>query len=79
MKNICLLLRLRGEKMAVVLAILAGLITGFAISGLIWWGIGSLVVWAFGIAFVWTYWHGLAVAIILSALRSVLTVRVKED
>lgn len=40
----------------------------YGLSGLILWGIGSFIVWAFGIAFTFTFWHGLAIAFIISIL-----------
>ncbi|MCI9245555.1 MAG: hypothetical protein HFJ30_00135 [Clostridia bacterium] len=62
-----------------IIAIILGLTIGFALSGLIFWGIGSFIIWAFGITFTWTYWHGLAVAFIVWILSSIFKVTVKKD
>lgn len=43
----------------------------YGLSGLIFWGIGSFIVWAFGIAFTFTFWHGLAIAFIISILTGI--------
>ena len=39
----------------------------FAIKGL-FWGIGSFVCWAFSIPFTFTFWHGVAIALIISLI-----------
>lgn len=52
-----------------IIALIAGI---FALSGLIYWGIGVFIIWVFGINFVWTFWHGLAVAIIVNILIAIL-------
>lgn len=54
-----------------ILGVILGLAIGFGLSGLAFWGIGSFIIWAFGISFVWTYWHGLAVALIIWILSSI--------
>lgn len=57
-----------------ILLILISLITVavlYGISGIIFWGIGSFIVWAFGIAFTFTFWHGLAIAFIISILTGI--------
>ena len=46
----------------------------FAITGLIWWGVGALVVFAFGIDFTWTYLHGLAIAVLAWALKGIIKI-----
>ena len=40
----------------------------FAIKGLVFWGIGSFVCWAFSIPFTFTFWHGVAIALIISLI-----------
>lgn len=54
-----------------ILLILIALVVAYGISGLIFWGIGSFIVWAFGIAFTFTFWHGLAIAFIISILAGI--------
>ena len=54
-----------------ILLILIALVVVYGISGLIFWGIGSFIVWAFGIAFTFTFWHGLAIAFIISILTGI--------
>lgn len=49
------------------------------IMGLIWWGIGVFVTWAFGIHFIWTFWHGVAVALVLFAFKKAITITVKKE
>lgn len=66
------------EKIAIILIFLIMLVAIFAFCGLIWWGIGSFVVWAFGINFVWTFWHGLAIALIVNSLSGLITIKTKE-
>ena len=41
------------------------------LEGLIIWGVGSFIVWAFGIAFTFTFWHGVAIAFIVSILTGI--------
>lgn len=62
-----------------IIAVILGLAIGFALSGLMFWGIGSFIIWAFGIAFTWTYWHGLAVAFIVWVLGSIFKTTVNKD
>lgn len=38
------------------------------LSGLVMWGVGSFVIWAFKLKIVMTYWHGLAISLVLFAL-----------
>ena len=54
---------------AIAIVIIATVFYG--LSGLIFWGIGSFIVWAFGIAFTFTFWHGLAIAFIISILAGI--------
>lgn len=67
------------KVLGVILGIIALVVIGFALSGLIFWGIGAFIIWAFGIAFAWTYWHGLAVAFIVWILSSIFKVTIKKD
>lgn len=55
----------------VVLVVILIFMLGFALSGLIFWGIGALIVWAFKIGFIWTYWHGLCTAIVVNVLSNI--------
>lgn len=57
--------------MIAILCCIVGLLIGFGLSGLMFWGIGSFIIWAFSIAFTWTFWHGLAVAFIVWILSSI--------
>lgn len=41
------------------------------IQALVYWGIGSFICWAFAIPFTFTFWHGLAVAFIISTLTGI--------
>ena len=50
----------------------------YALSGLVFWGIGMFIIWAFGINFVWTFWHGLAVAFIVNTLTTIFGGRKSE-
>lgn len=43
----------------------------YGLEAFIIWGIGSFIVWAFGIAFTFTFWHGLAIAFIISILAGI--------
>lgn len=62
-----------------VLLVILGITIGFALSGLIFWGIGAFIIWAFGISFTWSFWHGLAVAFIVWILSSIFKVTIKKD
>ena len=42
------------------------------LEGLIIWGVGSFIVWVFGINFTFTFLHGLAIALIVIALKTIL-------
>lgn len=66
-----------GGVLIIVLIILI-VISLYALSGLIFWGIGSLIVWTFKISFVWTYWHGVCAAMIVSILTSIFGGRKNE-
>ena len=55
----------------VVIAIAIIILVIYGIGGLVFWGIGSFIVWAFGIAFTFTFWHGLAIAFIVSILTGI--------
>lgn len=59
--------------MILIIILLALLLVAVIIGlqGLIYWGIGYFVCWAFSIPFVFTYWHGLAIAFIVSTLSSI--------
>ena len=54
-----------------VLIFLIAVILTYGLAGLVFWGIGSFIVWAFGIAFTFTFWHGVAVAFIVSILTGI--------
>ena len=54
-----------------ILVFLIGLALSYGLAGLVFWGIGSFIVWAFGIAFTFTFWHGLAIAFIVSILTGI--------
>ena len=63
----------------VVLLILAMLI---GIEGLVYWGIGAFVCWAFQIPFEFTFFHGLAVAMVIPIISGIFksdTIRIKLD
>lgn len=51
------------------------------IQALIYWGIGSFICWAFAIPFTVTFWHGLAIALIISTLTGIFKreVIIKND
>lgn len=68
--------RLGGEinMLMTILLVLIFLIAAaimYGLVGLVLWGIGSFIVWAFGIAFTFTFWHGLAIAFIISILTGI--------
>lgn len=54
-----------------ILVFLIGLALSYGLAGLVFWGIGSFIVWAFGINFVFTFWHGIAIAFIVSILTGI--------
>jgi hypothetical protein len=54
-----------------VLIFLIAVAIMYGLAGLVLWGIGSFIVWAFGIAFTFTFWHGLAIAFIVSILTGI--------
>lgn len=54
-----------------VLIFLIAVAIMYGLAGLVLWGIGSFIVWAFGIAFTFTFWHGLAIALIISILTGI--------
>lgn len=62
-----------------ILFVVLGVVACFALSGLIFWGIGAFIIWAFGISFTWSFWHGLAVAFIVWILSSIFKVTIKKD
>lgn len=57
--------------MLAILIALMIVVIAFGISGLVFWGIGSFIIWALGLGIVWTFWHGLAVAFIVSILKGI--------
>ena len=57
--------------MLAILIVLMIVAIAYLISGLIFWGIGSFIIWAFGINFVFTFWHGVAIAFIVSILTGI--------
>lgn len=65
--------------MKIIIYILLGLaiiIPLLLLSGLMMWGIGLFVIWAFKLKIVMTYWHGLAISLVLFALGGI---KVKGD
>lgn len=62
-----------------ILVIILLLVFVFGIQGLVLWGIGSFIVWAFKVNFVWTFWHGVAIAIVISLLRNAFEITVKKE
>lgn len=48
----------------------------YGIEGLIYWGIGSFICWAFKIPFEFTFVHGIAIAFIIEALKSIFRVAI---
>lgn len=55
----------------VTLGIILAYIICYAITGLVFWGLGSFIIWVFKIPFSWTYLHGIATAIIVGVLKSI--------
>lgn len=64
---------------AVVLGVIALIVGAFALSGLIYWGIGAFIIWAFAINFAWTFWQGLAIAFIVNILSEIFKITVKKE
>ena len=54
-----------------ILIFLIAVILAYGLAGLVFWGIGSFIIWAFGIAFTFTFWHGVAIAFIVSILAGI--------
>lgn len=61
-----------------IILVLAILIPLMLLSGLMMWGIGLFVIKVFKLKFVMTYWHGLAIALVLFALGR-FNVNIKGD
>lgn len=71
------------EGLFTILAIIVLIILGivgflaiFCIPALILWGVGYFVCWAFAIPFLFTFWHGLAVELILMVIGGLFKVEV---
>lgn len=67
--------------MKIIIYILLGLaivIPLLLLSGLMMWGIGLFVIKVFKLNFVMTYWHGLAISLVLFALGK-FNISVKGD
>lgn len=65
----------------IIIYILLGLaifIPLMLLSGLMMWGIGLFVIKVFKLNFVMTYWHGLAISLVLFALGGI-NINVKGD
>lgn len=65
----------------IIIYILLGLaiiIPLLLLSGLMMWGIGLFVIKVFKLNFVMTYWHGLAISLVLFALGGI-NINVKGD
>lgn len=65
----------------IIIYILLGLaiiIPLLLLSGLMMWGIGLFVIKVFKLKFVMTYWHGLAISLVLFALGR-FNINIKED
>ena len=63
----------------IISAVIAIIVSVLGLQGLIFWGIGSFVCWAFAIPFTFTFWHGLAIALILSCLEGLFTINIKKE
>lgn len=61
-----------------ILIVLAILIPLMLLSGLMMWGIGLFVIKIFKLNFVMTYWHGLAISLVLFALGR-FNINIKGD
>lgn len=59
------------KKMITIIALILAIALIYGLAGLIFWGIGSFIVWAFGLTFTVTFWHGLAIAFIVSILTGI--------
>lgn len=64
-----------GDGIAIAIIVLIMLILIFAISGLIYWGIGAFIVHVFQIDYAWTYWHGLALSFITWILGGIFSTK----
>ena len=64
----------------IILAILLFVLI-MGVQALIYWGIGSFICWAFSIPFTFTFWHGMAIALIVSVLTGIFKreVIIKND
>ncbi len=65
----------------IIIYILLGLaifIPLLLLSGLMMWGIGSFVIWVFKLNLHMTYWHGLAISLVLFALGR-FNINIKGD
>ncbi len=56
---------------AYIIAVMIIIIPLLLLSGLMMWGVGVFVIWAFNLKLVMTYWHGLAIALVLFALGGI--------
>ena len=61
-----------------IIAVLIIIIPLLLLSGLMMWGIGAFVIWAFKLNLVMTYWHGLAISLVLFALGGI-KINIKGD
>lgn len=69
------------DIMDIIISILLGLlivIPLLLLSGLMMWGVGSFVIWAFKLKIVMTYWHGLAISLVLFALGRI-NINIKKE
>lgn len=55
----------------IILLVILILAVVLALQGLIYWGIGAFICWAFSIPFVFTFWHGLAISLIVSTISGI--------
>lgn len=49
------------------------IIVAFALSSLIFWGLGNLIIWIFKINYTWTILHGLACALVYVLLKEIFS------
>lgn len=54
-----------------ILIILLGILVMYAISSIIFWGLGNLIVWVFHLNYTWTILHGLVGALIYSLIKGI--------
>ena len=54
-----------------ILIILLGILVMYAISSIIFWGLGNLIVWVFHLNYTWTIWHGLVCELIFILIKEV--------